>query len=56
MKQELREPLQAQVQEEPYNSQYDPLPSHLIRYLYVGHFLARWGTRFTAFLISHYLL
>lgn len=56
MKQELREPLQAQVQEEPSNSQYDPLPSHLIRYLYVGHFLARWGTRMWEFSVGLYMI
>ncbi|PQQ12317.1 solute carrier family 40 member 2 [Prunus yedoensis var. nudiflora] len=56
MKQALREPLQAQVQEEPSNSQVDPLPSHLIRYLYVGHFLARWGTRMWEFSVGLYMI
>ena len=54
MKQEVRDPLLAHVQEYPSDhSQYDPVPSILIRYLYIGHFLARWGTRFS-FLFSIY--
>lgn len=39
--QEMEEPTSRQEQETASR-----LPQHLIRYLYTGHFLARWGVRF----------
>ncbi|XP_050381932.1 solute carrier family 40 member 2-like isoform X2 [Argentina anserina] len=57
MKQEREEPLLAHAQEHPPDhSQYDPLPSILIRYLYIGHFLARWGARMWEFSVGLYMI
>ncbi|XP_004302555.1 PREDICTED: solute carrier family 40 member 2 [Fragaria vesca subsp. vesca] len=57
MKQEESESLLAHVQEyPPDHSQYDPLPSTLIRYLYIGHFLARWGARMWEFSVGLYMI
>lgn len=42
----IKEPLIQQIEEESSNSPNDNFSSTLIRYLYIGHFLARWGARF----------
>lgn len=45
-----RQPLlnEQQQQEDDSSSQYSPdLSTSLIRYLYIGHFLARWDARFS---------
>ncbi|XP_062024165.1 solute carrier family 40 member 2-like [Rosa rugosa] len=56
MKQQLTEPLVARTQEQPSIPQSDPVPSFLITYLYVGHFLARWGTRMWDFSVGLYMI
>ena len=40
----IREPLLPDEERQP--SQHSVLPQSLLMYLYVGHFLARWGARF----------
>ncbi|XP_062020657.1 solute carrier family 40 member 1-like [Rosa rugosa] len=54
MKQQLTELLVARLQEQPSIPQSDPVPSFHITYLYVGHFLARWGTRMWDFSVGIY--
>ncbi|KAF3448022.1 hypothetical protein FNV43_RR08730 [Rhamnella rubrinervis] len=49
----LNEPL---VHQFPSNSQNPQFPSFLIRYLYVGHFLARWGARMWEFSVGLYMI
>ncbi|XP_024188843.1 solute carrier family 40 member 2 [Rosa chinensis] len=54
---EEEECLLAHVQEYPSDhSQYDPLPSILVKYLYIGHFLARWGARMWEFSVGLYMI
>ncbi|EXB42351.1 Solute carrier family 40 member 1 [Morus notabilis] len=55
----LNEPLIQEVEEQqqqPCNSQTDSFPSTLIRYLYVAHFLARWGARMWEFSVGLYMI
>ncbi|KAF5476350.1 hypothetical protein F2P56_008076 [Juglans regia] len=50
----VREPLLGQQDQQP-SSQDDSLPS-LLTYLYVGHFLARWGARMWEFSVGLYMI
>ncbi|EXB99416.1 Solute carrier family 40 member 2 [Morus notabilis] len=55
----LNEPLIQEVEEQqqqPCNSQTHSFPSTLIRYLYVAHFLARWGARMWEFSVGLYMI
>ncbi|XP_059668099.1 solute carrier family 40 member 2-like isoform X2 [Cornus florida] len=45
----MRDPLLSQQQTPPY-------PSSLLTYLYVGHFLARWGARMWEFSVGLYMI
>lgn len=53
---EVREPFLSRVQEHPPNPKDDGVPPHLIRYLYFGHFLSRWGTRVWEFSVGLYMI
>lgn len=50
----IREPLLPD--EEPQPSQHSVLPQSLLMYLYVGHFLARWGARMWEFSVGLYMI
>ncbi|KAG6643507.1 solute carrier family 40 member 2-like isoform X1 [Carya illinoinensis] len=51
----MREPLLGQQDQQP-SSQDDSLPNSLLTYLYVGHFLARWGARMWEFSVGLYMI
>ncbi|XP_021731204.1 solute carrier family 40 member 2-like isoform X1 [Chenopodium quinoa] len=38
------------------NPEYDPLPTSLLRCLYVGHFLSRWSARMWEFSVALYMI
>ncbi|RVW74809.1 Solute carrier family 40 member 2 [Vitis vinifera] len=50
----IREPLLPDEERQP--SQHSVLPQSLLMYLYVGHFLARWGARMWEFSVGLYMI
>ncbi|CAL5389949.1 unnamed protein product [Camellia sinensis] len=44
------------IKEPPLPQQQPPFPSSLLIYLYVGHFLARWGARMWEFSVGLYMI
>ncbi|KAM4079021.1 hypothetical protein ACJW30_09G083700 [Castanea mollissima] len=51
-----REPLLAKQEKPLLDTQHNSIPSSLFTYLYVGHFLARWGARMWEFSVGLYMI